>query len=98
MARLVEVLTPRITLEGTPVIINGALAAAGEGGESRTMLAEAKDFLREELVAGPRPVQELKTAAAAAGLAWRTIRRAQAELGIKPDKLGLDGCWQWHLP
>ena len=61
-------------------------------------MSEAVEFLREELASEPRSVKDLKKTAADAGLSWRTVRRAQTELGIKPVKDGLSGGWIWELP
>jgi hypothetical protein len=33
-----------------------------------------------------------------AGIAWRTVRRAKDDLGIKPAKTGFNGAWEWSLP
>ncbi len=65
-----------------------------EGGALR----EAKDFLLDLLMDGPKATKEIKKQAADYGVAWRTIRRAQNELAIKPRKSGGDGGWVWGLP
>jgi putative DNA primase/helicase len=93
-----DIVASRIAWDNLPVTVsaNEALAAAN-GGDTGAM-TEAKDFLREELADGPRPAQDIKKAAQAAGLSWGTVRRAQERLGIKPRKTGLDGVWQWQLP
>lgn len=43
------------------------------------------------------PVDEIRAAAASAGIAWITLRRAADELGIRARKTGFgpDGCWLW---
>jgi putative DNA primase/helicase len=58
--------------------------------------ASATEFLREFLTAGGQPQREVKDAAEAHGHAWRTIRRAQTVLGIKPKKVSK--VWCWELP
>ncbi len=75
---------------------NEVLAATGEG--KSVSICEALDFLREELAEGPRPAKEIKEAAKCAGVAWRTVQRAQKQLQIKPSKNGLAGGWSWALP
>jgi AAA domain len=66
---------------------------------------EAKDFLRNTLADGPRPAKEIEGEAKEAGVAWRTVRRAQKALGIRPERraesgdgLGKAGRWYWSLP
>jgi hypothetical protein len=56
------------------------------------------DFLREELSTEARPAQDLKKAATSAGIAWRTVERTKAELGVKSSKSGLREGWVWELP
>lgn len=58
--------------------------------------ADAGAFLREFLQPGPRPHKEVKSAAEAHGHAWGTVRLAQKQLGIKPQKAGK--AWSWQLP
>jgi putative DNA primase/helicase len=66
----------------------------GEGGA----LSEAKDFLLAELDVGPVRSNDLRSRARDAGLSWRTIRRAQKDLGIEVTKKGFaDGKWWWML-
>ena len=57
------------------VTANEALARTKEDGQA---LTDAKDFLRDELSAGPRLQTDLQKAAEAAGHSWSTVRRAQA--------------------
>jgi AAA domain len=74
-----------------------ALAAASSGIAGQA-LSEALDFLRDELAAGPRASEEIKTSAARARIAWRTVCRAKEKLGIKSHKAGLKEGWHWNLP
>src|SRR5262249_43912112 len=61
------------------VTANEALARTKEDGQA---LTDAKDFLRDELSAGPRLQTDLQKAAEAAGHSWSTVRRAQKRLKI----------------
>jgi len=54
---------------------------------------EAAEFLTDFLSGGPKSQKEVKEAAEANCHAWRTVRRAQKELGIKPSKSGMTGGW-----
>ena len=94
-----DIVASHITWDSAPVTTTAdqALAAASAGTTAQA-LGEATDFLRDELAAGPRAVREIKTSAAGAGIAWRTVRRAQLKLAIKPHKAGLNEGWQWSLP
>ena len=76
-------------------LLGDAEADDGADGGARD---EACDWLRKELVDGPRPPKRLKAEATAAGISWRTIERAKSELGVKSEKTGFDGEWRWHLP
>jgi len=62
----------------------------------------AMSFLRQLLAEGPRPVQDIKAEATSAGITWRTLRRAQTDLGITPRKVGKPGdseqWWEWGIP
>jgi hypothetical protein len=54
-----------------------------------------------ELAAAPQPVTALRDAAQAAGIAWRTLKRAKRALGIVSERWLDDTCvggWQWRLP
>ena len=61
-------------------------------------IEDAEQFLRTELNEGGRRVKDLKAASEDAGLSWRTVRRAQKKLAIKPHKDGFDSGWKWALP
>lgn len=60
-------------------------------------LGEAKEFLTQVLADGPMTAKEVQRQANEAGLAWRTVRRAQSEMGIRPTKTRFDGHWEWSL-
>jgi hypothetical protein len=100
------IVASRICWDTQPVeiIADEALAAAG-GGDTRVDRAEAEELLQDFLSNGPRPVTEIEAEAKGAGISWRTVRRAQKALGIKPfrkaesgDGLGKAGRWYWSLP
>jgi putative DNA primase/helicase len=67
--------------------------AGADENDKSSAIAEAKDWLTDFLMGGPRSAKECKAESAKDGHAWRTIRRAQNDLGIKPRKTG-DG-WVW---
>jgi RecA-family ATPase len=58
---------------------------------------QAKEFLEKCLEFGPMPSIDVKEKADRKGISWRTLRRAQQELNIKPSKERLTGAWWWRL-
>jgi putative DNA primase/helicase len=61
----------------------------------------AAEFLRDVLKDGPMPNKWIENAAKQAGLAWRTVQRACADLGVIASRIGgiaSEGEWQWQLP
>lgn len=66
-------------------------------GEDRSDLDDAKDFLRELLANGALPSKQIRGDAEGAGHAWRTIQRAQKELGVVASKKGMKEGWFWRL-
>jgi putative DNA primase/helicase len=78
------------------------LAAAHHDSEQQSVLDEATDWLKELLAEGPVDATQVCAQAAAAGLAWATVRRAKNRIGIKPQRRsqGSDGNgkWIWALP
>lgn len=79
---------------------DAALAAAAADPEARATRDQAAEWLRAALADGPKQTAELQEEAREAGIAWATIRRAQAAVGIKPRRQGFgpDGAWYWTLP
>lgn len=62
---------------------------------------EAKAFLRELLMGGPRESTEIHAEAEQNGINYGTLCSAKKELGIKSEKtcgVGRGGKWLWHLP
>lgn len=76
---------------------NEAMAAEVEGGEKRSALAEAMEFLREKLAAGPVPARTVEDDAEALCISIRTLKRARQRLGVHAEKAGMDGGWIWSL-
>lgn len=62
---------------------------------------EAADWLCKALSNGPVPVSTLKVNAKAAGIAWRTIQNAKAEIGVVAERMSSgnrgSGYWAWSL-
>lgn len=82
-----------------PVTVSAAEALAAEHGPSEhSELREAIEWLRDLLEAGPLPAREVKAQARESGIAWRTVRRAQERLRIRPAKTAFAGGWSWALP
>src|SRR5215211_9313599 len=91
-----------MTQEGRPTGIKyeDADNAARRGGTvgERSRLAEAKEFLRDLLRAGPEEVTgRIKAEAKEAEIGWRTVERAKAELKVQAVKHPDSGKWQWTL-
>ncbi len=61
--------------------------------------SDAETFLKALLADGPMAAKDVKEAAEANGLAWRTVRRAQKALGVKVARSGFgpEGQWTWSL-
>jgi len=101
-----DIVASAITWEGERIArtADEILLAHREGNEKPERI-EAEEFLQDVLSAGPRPSVEIEAEAKGAGVSWRTVRRAQKALGIKPyrkaesgDGLGKSGRWYWSLP
>jgi hypothetical protein len=95
-----EILTSRIAWESTPVTISAdeALAAHDENRGDRSAAAEAEEFLRDKLSAGPVAAKEAEEHARALGVPPRTLRRARKKLRVVAEKSGLKEGWTWRVP
>jgi putative DNA primase/helicase len=71
-------------------------AAETESSEDKGAFGEAEDFLQEQLAEG-RSVQttELRAAATAHAIAWRTVERAKKALGV--EAFQHERKWSWRL-
>ncbi len=67
---------------------------AGTRGSDRR---EAVEWLRNELVQGPKPASEIIEAGEHQGYSERTLRRAYKQVGQKTKKASFDGPWLWTL-
>ncbi len=56
----------------------------------------ATDLLADLLAEGPRATGDIREAAQAAGLKWRTVETAKAALAVRATKDGRGG-WSWSL-
>ena len=88
--------TPRVVWEDEPVHITAAEALAAR--EDSPELDDAVSWLRNTLTEGVLSAKEIQEQAKDAGHSWRTVRRAQGVLKIKPAKTRFDGGWEWKLP
>jgi RecA-family ATPase len=87
----------RIRWTGTSAHTAASLLEAGSDQEERGATTEAKAFLQDLLRDGPRSAHDVKQECEAAGLAWRTVKRAKANLEIACHKAGGRGGWTWEL-
>lgn len=67
--------------------------------EERSALAEAIDFLKDELYGNPVLTEEIKRRAKTGGISERTLARARRKLNVKSERLhGPTGPWSLRLP
>jgi putative DNA primase/helicase len=90
------IFAPHILWEDKHVDVTASEAMAAT--KSPAARDEAKKFLTDILANGPVLKTEIEEAARANGVAERTLCRAKSELGIKAEKKGQSGQWQWRLP
>jgi hypothetical protein len=59
--------------------------------------SDAEEFVKEALVDGPRPANEVEAEAIANGFSSRTTRRAREKLGVIAKPAGFQGRSMWML-
>jgi hypothetical protein len=81
------------------IVTAAAGRQSGRGPEAEAR-AQAAEWLTDLLHNGPMLVKAIKAEAQAAGLRWRTVRRAQESLGVVVRRRGFGsaGAWEWALP
>lgn len=94
---------PFVDWESAPVVISAddALGRPDNPDHETTLIKEAEEWLREILALGQVACKDIQKHAKESGFSWRTIRRAQAEIGINPKRTGgagAKGLWVWALP
>lgn len=88
-------------LEGTARELLAEIEGSDGGEREAPARTNAEEWLRRTLADGPVASDEVNRHAKAEGLSWATVRRAKAELGIKPRRMagaGAGGWWAWELP
>ena len=90
----------RVVWEGeTPWTAEALLRATAEGEEERSVLGEARAWLRQVLAEGPRPAKELVAEARTIGIAVHTYHAARKAEGVIARKeQTLNGRWMLTLP
>jgi len=74
------------------------LLAGDTSREERSRREEAREFLLAALADGARSAKEIRRAAEADGLAWRTVQRAREDLGVRATRVGFASGATWRLP
>lgn len=83
-----------VSVEGTA---RELLTDPNEQDDETSAQDAAADFLRQVLGDDVVPSKMVEAEAKEAGIAWRTVRRASDDLGVKKRK-GDGGKWYWSLP
>lgn len=95
------IVTSSVEWDAEPVTMTAdqalALSTPAECEESRPKLSTAKEWLKEMLRGGSMLVEDIREQARGAGVAWRTLEDAKAELGVKSEKGEFSGKWSWVL-
>jgi putative DNA primase/helicase len=95
--------TARIVWQGTSAHKAADLLQLPHDDPEAPARVEAEAFLRELLADGPMRTKDLQREARDAGIAWRTLERAKATLGVGADRIGKpgpkgDAAYYWALP
>jgi putative DNA primase/helicase len=95
-----EIWAPRIVwgLEHVEISAVQAMQAESTGSAARNPRDEAKELLKRVLANGPMLQKDIQEEAEANDISVITLKRAKKDLGIKSDKNGMDGGWQWFFP
>ncbi len=89
---------PVVEWEPGRVDIRAADILAHEPDEARRERSDAAEWLCSELSHGPVLTNDLQSRSRSAGHAWRTVRRAKDQIGVKARRTGVGGKWQWWHP
>lgn len=84
-------------IDGTARDMLAVAEATDDNGEGHAF-SEAKVFLLDLLMDGPKACAEIKVEAKNAARSWRTIERAKSALKVTSFKSGDAGTWVWSLP
>ena len=79
---------------GKSSLTSDDLLAPDAQAEERTDIAEATDFLREQLAAGPKSQKEIVEGS---GFSERTMQRAARKIVVQRSRDGERGPWLWSL-
>lgn len=90
--------TSRVVWEAEPVTTTATEAMRPPiQDDERSELDDAKAFLQELLKDGPLSSKQIQADTEGAGHTWRTMRRAQKDLGVVAYKSGMREGWLWRL-
>src|SRR5690606_20375122 len=80
-----DIVSSRVVFNPEPVAVSAddLLQRNGPSGEDGSALAEACEFLRQELEDGPKPSKQVDASARDAGVSGASLKRARKELGVK---------------
>ena len=88
---------PRISWLGASEVTAREMNSTPDDEGERDRLAEAKEFLRDVLRAGPVGSKQIKKEASEADISWRTVERAKSALKVQSARDGEGGRWVWVL-
>jgi hypothetical protein len=72
---------------------------AGPTPRDKPARSAAAEWLRQLLHDGPMLCEEVEKQAKAAGLSWRTVKRAKEDIGVRSSRRGTarEDPWEWRL-
>jgi len=90
----------RVEWDANPVDMDANDLLRDRNTEDRSACDDARDFLADVLAAGHVQAKRIKAEARDAGISWRTLERAKAELKVESfrEGFGNEGGWCWRMP
>lgn len=90
----------RVEWDSTPIEATAAeVFMEDEESKKSPKRFKAKEWLRNALKDGPKPVDELKKAADSEDFVWRTVERAKLDCGVQAEYEGFGNAGKiWRLP